>query len=241
MEEREIRKRTRTYTFTQPTKVIKDGWCHQCKIKNDILLVCVNFWKKKKVKCTGKYCPKCIDKHYDQNIEALTIDPSPWLCYGCQEICSCAVCKRARGIYVEYRTRQSLISKLRDQNKNEENNEEYQTEENQISSNKSLIKNNNFMLEYSHDPSSPNQSSPDPIIISRKNIYQQTQQLQNYHSFSYRNYASSSTNHNEGPRQLIPPSSSDKLHFQVDDENPEILYYAAYYFGHDETFPTLYL
>ena len=68
----EKKKRIRTYKTNNPTTVIVDGWCHQCKIKNNQLMVCINFWKKKKGgRCNGKYSPKCIEKHYKDDIENL--------------------------------------------------------------------------------------------------------------------------------------------------------------------------
>eukprot|EP01091_Cochliopodium_minus_P011153 TRINITY_DN309_c1_g2_i1.p1 TRINITY_DN309_c1_g2~~TRINITY_DN309_c1_g2_i1.p1 ORF type:complete len:394 (-),score=104.03 TRINITY_DN309_c1_g2_i1:92-1273(-) len=100
LKDKEIKRRTRTYKSTNPTKIINDGWCHQCKIKQPEVLACVNFWKNRKnKKCNGKYCPKCIDKHYNEDYEKLK-SQEEWICYSCEYICKCASCKRKRGSYV---------------------------------------------------------------------------------------------------------------------------------------------
>eukprot|EP01091_Cochliopodium_minus_P010585 TRINITY_DN2840_c0_g1_i1.p1 TRINITY_DN2840_c0_g1~~TRINITY_DN2840_c0_g1_i1.p1 ORF type:complete len:352 (+),score=71.86 TRINITY_DN2840_c0_g1_i1:82-1137(+) len=76
---------------------ITNGWCHQCKMKQTKLYSCVNLWKSKKEnKCNGKYCGRCIEKHYNENMEELK-NNSNWTCYSCQKVCVCAACKRKRG------------------------------------------------------------------------------------------------------------------------------------------------
>ena len=90
------KRRNRTYKFSQPTKTIADGWCHQCKFKRDQLLACINFWKgNKENKCSGKYCAKCIDKIYDEKMEELK-ELNHWICYSCLRRCTCLNCKRKR-------------------------------------------------------------------------------------------------------------------------------------------------
>eukprot|EP01091_Cochliopodium_minus_P007965 TRINITY_DN17852_c0_g1_i1.p1 TRINITY_DN17852_c0_g1~~TRINITY_DN17852_c0_g1_i1.p1 ORF type:complete len:124 (+),score=8.39 TRINITY_DN17852_c0_g1_i1:232-603(+) len=94
--QKEVKKRKRTYKFSLPTKTIDDGWCHQCKMKKPRLLVCVNFWKRNtEKKCGGKYCTKCIEKHYEENINDL-ISLKKWYCYSCTQKCKCLTCKRDR-------------------------------------------------------------------------------------------------------------------------------------------------
>eukprot|EP01091_Cochliopodium_minus_P005065 TRINITY_DN15052_c0_g1_i1.p1 TRINITY_DN15052_c0_g1~~TRINITY_DN15052_c0_g1_i1.p1 ORF type:complete len:313 (-),score=75.36 TRINITY_DN15052_c0_g1_i1:157-1026(-) len=95
--------RFRTYKSSEPTIIIKDGWCHQCKMKQNEILACVNFWKNKKEnKCNGKYCGRCIEKHYNHDLQELKKNPG-WVCYSCQGICACAACKRKRGTPVSKR------------------------------------------------------------------------------------------------------------------------------------------
>ena len=92
-----VKPRVRTYLLSQPTKTIENGWCHHCKMKVDELLACVNFWKKKREgKCSGKYCPRCVEKQYAENYEKAK-NQEYWICYACQGICFCAVCKKKHG------------------------------------------------------------------------------------------------------------------------------------------------
>ena len=72
-------------------------------MKQGEILACVNFWKSKKEnKCNGKYCAKCIEKHYNEDMELLK-NYHQWTCYSCTRTCLCASCKRKRGTHVAKR------------------------------------------------------------------------------------------------------------------------------------------
>ena len=72
-------------------------------MKQPEILTCVNFWKcKKENKCNGKYCARCIEKHYNEDMEVLK-NYHQWTCYSCTKACLCASCKRSRGAHVAKR------------------------------------------------------------------------------------------------------------------------------------------
>ena len=118
-------------------------------MKQDKLLACVNFWKKKKVKCNGKYCSKCIEKHYRTDLEFQKKTIGGWICFSCQGLCTCAVCKRKRGDGSSARNIQKSILKLQqDSDSFVEVRYAHHDETNDLSPNQSLPP----MQEYSFAP-----------------------------------------------------------------------------------------
>lgn len=62
-------------------------WCHQCKQKHDYVLYCTR-------NCSKKYCTRCVQRHYNEQIEDIEIEQ--WVCYYCKGVCTCASCRRRR-------------------------------------------------------------------------------------------------------------------------------------------------
>lgn len=57
---------------------------------------CDNFFSTdKEVRCNGRYCDACIQRHYVEDANDFS-DLEHWLCYRCTGRCTCAACKRRR-------------------------------------------------------------------------------------------------------------------------------------------------
>jgi len=81
------------------SKTHKAGlWCHQCKKRSRNVVYCSTY---DLGFCSKKYCKRCLEKHYNENFDA--IDQKNWLCMFCRGICLCASCRRKRGEIVPKR------------------------------------------------------------------------------------------------------------------------------------------
>ena len=57
---------------------------------------CDNFFSSdKEVRCNGRYCDACIQRHYLEDPGEFS-NLSSWICYRCTGRCTCAACKRRR-------------------------------------------------------------------------------------------------------------------------------------------------
>ena len=57
---------------------------------------CDNFFSTdKEVRCNGRYCDACVERHYQENPDSFS-NLHSWICYRCTGRCTCAACKRRR-------------------------------------------------------------------------------------------------------------------------------------------------
>merc|ERR1711991_109063 len=78
------------------SRCLPKTWCHQCKMRKQRVTACDNFFSSdKEVRCNGRYCDACIQRHYLEDANEFS-DLEHWLCYRCTSRCTCAACKRRR-------------------------------------------------------------------------------------------------------------------------------------------------
>merc|ERR1711991_661424 len=47
------------------SRCLPKTWCHQCKMRKQRVTACDNFFSSdKEVRCNGRYCDACIQRHY---------------------------------------------------------------------------------------------------------------------------------------------------------------------------------
>ena len=62
-------------------------------MRKNKVVICDHF--NDEIKCNGRFCEKCISKHYQQNIEDIE-NKQVWDCFKCLKVCSCAACIREK-------------------------------------------------------------------------------------------------------------------------------------------------
>lgn len=81
-----------------PNRVFLRTWCHQCKMRKGKVTACDNFFSTdKEVRCNGRYCDACIQRHYQEDPTQFQF-MKEWMCYRCTGRCTCAACKRRRKV-----------------------------------------------------------------------------------------------------------------------------------------------
>ena len=90
------------------TRLLINGICHQCKTSKNNLICCDNLLHPKDSKyCKGKYCDKCLNRHYGTSAQQLQSETS-WTCFQCKGVCSCSACRKLRGDMTSYKRRKGL-------------------------------------------------------------------------------------------------------------------------------------
>merc|ERR1711916_34031 len=78
------------------SRTLAKTWCHQCKMRKQRVTACDNFFSPdKEIRCNGRYCDACIQRHYGEDASRF-VNLREWKCYRCTGRCTCAACKRRR-------------------------------------------------------------------------------------------------------------------------------------------------